>query len=129
MTKHYPKTKDNSIIIDNLLKNGETYSIDQQSLDAELNHDIATMDAATKNKNITRDSKNRSKIALTLTYAFVFLAAAIIILGPIYNATIGYNTQIKVGELLEVFNSVFGVVLGFVLGYYFKDKTGGKHDN
>ena len=73
-------------------------------------------------ENKKQDNTSRSKIANWLTKAFIGIAGVIIIGTPIYNATIGVNTQIDIRGLLSEFGSIFGTALGFVLGYYFKDK-------
>lgn len=73
-------------------------------------------------ENSKLDNKSRSKIAYWFTIAFISLSAVIIVGAPIYNATIGRDTQIDIGDLLNSFGALFGTALGFVLGYYFKDK-------
>lgn len=74
-------------------------------------------------ENSKQDNRNRSKIAFILTIAFVVIAIIIIIGAPIYNATIGKETPIDINGTLSSFGSLFGTALGFVLGYYFKDKN------
>lgn len=73
-------------------------------------------------ENNKQDSKSRSRIAYGFTFAFIALLAVILIGGPIYNATLGVNTPIDITDMLSSFVSLFGTPLGFVLGYYFKDK-------
>ena len=73
-------------------------------------------------ENSKLDNKSRSKIAYWLTIAFIALAAVIIVGAPVYNATIGKDSQIDIGKLLNGFGVLFGTAFGFVLGYYFKDK-------
>jgi len=74
-------------------------------------------------ENKRQDNASRSRIAYWLTIAFILLATVIIIGVPIYNATIGANSQLDVSDVLSSFGALFGTALGFVLGYYFKDKS------
>lgn len=74
-------------------------------------------------ENKRQDNTSRSRIAYWLTIAFIALAAIIIVGIPIYNATIGANVQLDISDVLSSFGSIFGTALGFVLGYYFKDKS------
>lgn len=74
--------------------------------------------------NSQQDNKSRSRIAYGFTYAFICLIGIILIGGPIYNATFGKDTPIDVADTLSTFVAQFGTPLGFVLGYYFKDKNG-----
>lgn len=115
--------------IKNILRAVKGLTISQKSFGVNLKKDIDMANARTKNSNSVRDSRNRSKIALILTWSFVIIVAIIIIGPPIYNATIGTNTPVDQNRLLEVFSSLFGTILGFVLGYYFKDKNGGEKNN
>lgn len=74
-------------------------------------------------ENSKQDNKSRSRIAYGFTFAFITFIGVILIGGPIYNATIGKNTPIDIAEMMSGFVAQFGTPLGFVLGYYFKDKN------
>lgn len=123
-TSHKNKSSDYKILSQLLESNSEIQS-GQVAISNSLNDEINRMDADTRNRNSLRDSRFRSKIASILTWAFVVLLGIIIVFIPIYNATLGNSSQIDVYRLLEAFNSAFGAVLGFVLGYYFKNKHDG----
>lgn len=69
-----------------------------------------------------QDNTSRSRIAYGFAFGFVGIILLILIGGPIYNASIGKETPIDVQETLTSFMAQFGTPLGFVLGYYFKDK-------
>lgn len=73
--------------------------------------------------NSKQDNKSRSRIAYGFTFAFIVLMAVILVGGPLYNATIGRQSPLDINELLSSFVAQFGTPLGFVLGYYFKDKN------
>lgn len=86
-----------------------TSRIDEIKVEAEL-------------ANSKQDNTSRSRIAHGFTFAFIFIVSIIVIGGPIYNVTLGKDAPIDVSGLLSDFVSQFGTPLGFVLGYYFKDK-------
>lgn len=69
-----------------------------------------------------RDNKSRSRIAYWFAGTFVLISAIITIGGPLYNAMIGQPAPVDINEVLANFMSHFGTPLGFVLGYYFKEK-------
>lgn len=119
-----PKNNNQSTL-NSLLKTGEELKRNQDDFGQIVDAGIRREDARTKNDNSTRDSRHRSKIALIFTWSFVIIMAIIVIFVPFFNATIGNNAQIDQNRLLEVFCSSFGTILGFVLGYYFKDKNDG----
>ena len=121
-----PKISDSKTILEKLLSDSEAITTRQEGTQEDVELGIKKMNAKTLNSNIARDSQNRSKIASRLTWTFIGLIACIIILAPIYNSTIGKDSKLDINSLLESFNSVFGPVLGFVLGYYFKDRDNGK---
>ena len=112
-------------VLDKIVEENEKLTTNQK----EFGNNIEMMDTITRNNNSARDSQYRSRIALILTISFITLAGAIVILTPIYNATFGKETQIDQYRLFELFNSVFGTILGFVLGYYFKDRSNGNKNN
>lgn len=114
--------------LDELLRNSESLSISREQFGNNVDAEITRLDAEVRNRNSVSDNKHRSKIALILTWAFVSIVGAIVIFGPIFNATIGREAPIDIRGLLESFNSVFGTVLGFAIGYYFKDRAIGKND-
>ncbi len=122
-TDYYSKT----IALSDLLKSSSELATNQKLFENSLETDIDLLNARTRNSNSTRDSQYRSKIALILTWAFIIIISIIIIGVPICNIFLENDTRIDQGRLLESFNSIFGTILGFVLGYYFKDKgEGGK---
>lgn len=84
--------------------------MDQMRLEAEL-------------ANSQQDNRSRSRIAYGFTFAFITFIGVILIGGPIYNATIGHDNLIDIADTLSGFVAQFGTPLGFVLGYYFKDKN------
>jgi hypothetical protein len=71
-----------------------------------------------------QDNTSRSKIAMVLTVAFVVFIFVILVGVPVYNAVAGEQYLISIPDTLSSFGSLFGTALGFVLGYYFKDKNG-----
>lgn len=123
-----PETNTNHSILEKLLSDSEAITSRQDAVQNSVDLDIKKMNARTLNNNIARDSQNRSRIASRLTWTFIILIGCIIILTPIYNSTIGKESNLDINSLLESFNSVFGPVLGFVLGYYFKDRDNGKNN-
>lgn len=116
------KKNNNSTVLGELLKASSELTTNQEEFENNVGKDVDLMDAKTRNSNSSRDNQYRSKIALIFTWAFVILVGSIIVGVPIYNATFGSSSQIDQNNLLEAFQSVFGTILGFVLGYYFKDK-------
>lgn len=84
--------------------------MDQMRLEAEL-------------ANSQQDNRSRSRIAYGFTFAFIGLLGLVIVGAPIYNATIGKDMPLNLTELITTFVAQFGTPLGFVLGYYFKDKN------
>ena len=94
-----------------LLKEGKELVSSYEQFEGNV---VSLMDAQTRNDNSTRDSQNRSKIALIFSTSFIAILGAIIILAPIYNATIGEKTPIDQTRLIESFGSIFGPILGFV---------------
>lgn len=86
------------------------------------NEKIDNLFANAEVENIKLDSKSRAKIAFVFSIAFVSITGAIIIGVPIYNIFVPEGKMISIPELLSSFSSLFGTTLGFVLGYYFKDK-------
>ncbi len=62
---------------------------------------------------------DRSKIALHLVSAFIVLNALVIILFPLYNLFI--EPKLDIVETVIKFNGVFGPIIGFVVGHYFKN--------
>lgn len=69
-----------------------------------------------------QDNRSRSRIALIFTFAFIGFIGLILIGGPIYNTAVGDSKPIDIQELITTFVAQFGTPLGFVLGYYFKDR-------
>lgn len=129
MSDSQPKQNNHSSnpTLSELLKASSELAANQENFENNLDTDIDLLNARTRNDNSTRDSQYRSRIALMLTRAFIVIMTIIIIGIPIYNAIFGKETLIDQNRLLETFNSIFGTILGFVLGYYFKDKgEGGK---
>ena len=116
---------DNLTTLGELLKTSTELTSNQENFENTIETDINVMDARTRNDNSTRDSQYRSRIALIFTLSFVTLMSIIIIGTPIYNALVDKERSIDQGSLLEAFNSIFGTILGFVLGYYFKDRGEG----
>ena len=93
----------------------------------------ATQEAASEGRrsvaeDIQREESDmRARIANYFTRSFIFLVATIIIGVPIYNAAISTSPQfetlhIDLSDLLSDFWALFGSILGFVLGYYFKSR-------
>ena len=116
-----------SATLSDLLKSSSELAANQENFENTLSPNIELLNARTRNNNSTRDSQYRSKIALILTWAFIIIISIIIIGVPICNIFLDNNAQIDQGRLLESFNSIFGTILGFVLGYYFKERgDGGK---
>lgn len=116
-----------TLSLSELLKTSSELATNQENFENNLDTDIDLLNARTRNSNSTRDSQYRSRIALILTWAFIIMIAVIIIGVPICNFFLEKEAQIDQGRLLESFNSIFGTILGFVLGYYFKDRgDGGK---
>lgn len=74
-------------------------------------------------ENNRQDNKSRSRIAYGFTFAFIAFIAIILIGGPIYNAIVDESKSLDIFELITTFVAQFGTPLGFVLGYYFKDKN------
>lgn len=74
-------------------------------------------------ENRRQDNTSRSKIAYIFTWGFIVLIAVILVGGPLYNATIGQESPVDVNQVMSSFVGQFGAPLGFVLGYYFKDKN------
>lgn len=68
-----------------------------------------------------QDNTSRSRIASRLTWAFIVAVFVIIIGVPLYNAVLA-KKELDVVQILASFGSLFGTSLGFVLGYYFKDR-------
>lgn len=93
-----------------------------EETDSSIERSIAEVKALAEVKNENRDSESRSSIARIITVSFVCLTALILIGVPVYNATIGREFQIDISDLLGTFGSLYGTALGFVLGYFFKDK-------
>lgn len=74
-----------------------------------------------------KESDTRDFVARYFTRSFVFLAAIIIVGVPLYNAAIADNMnfesmRLDLADLLQAFSALFGPILGFVLGYYFKSR-------
>ncbi len=70
-----------------------------------------------------QDNRSRSRIAYGFTFAFIAFIGVILIGGPIYNAIVSEDKLLDVSDILSSFIGQFGAPLGFVLGYYFKDKN------
>lgn len=83
---------------------------------------IDEMERLARIDNSRQDNTSRSRIAYAFAFGFVGIIAFILFFGPIYNVTIGKNAPVDVQATLASFMSQFGTPLGFVLGYYFKDK-------
>lgn len=86
------------------------HKLDKMRLESELEKD-------------KQDTKSRSRIACGFTVAFIALLSVIIVGVPLYNCSIGKENPLDVSDLVTTFVAQFGTPLGFVLGYYFKDKN------
>ncbi len=84
---------------------------------------LEEMEKAANIENSRQDNKSRSHIAYGFTYAFIFFIGIILIGGSIYNALVDETKIIDISGLITTFVAQFGTPLGFVLGYYFKDKN------
>lgn len=84
---------------------------------------LEEMEKAASIENSRQDNTSRSRIAYGFTYAFIIFIAIILIGGPIYNTIVPETKIIDISELITTFMAQFGTPLGFVLGYYFKDKN------
>lgn len=84
---------------------------------------LEEMQRAADIDNSRQDNRSRSHIAYWFSAGFILLMATIIIGGPIYNATIGRENPLDLSQVMSSFVGQFGTPLGFVLGYYFKDKN------
>ena len=122
-TQKKNKYRDDITTLDELLRASTELTTNQEEFGNNVVKDIDLMDAETRNSNSSRDNQYRSKIALIFTWSFVIIVGTIIICVPIYNATIGEKSPVDQNSLLGTFQSGFGTILGFVLGYYFKDKN------
>jgi len=79
------------------------------------------------------DEESRSKIALKFVTWYLIFIGAVLLLVPIYNlyALRGINVEVKndepvqtldIGTTLTQIGTILGAPLGFVVGYYFKEK-------
>ncbi len=89
----------------------------------QFNNKMRKMRVESELENIRQDNTSRSRIAYCFTLAFIAITSVIIVGGPIYNATLEKESPLDVAQLLSNFVAQFGTPLGFVLGYYFKDKN------
>jgi hypothetical protein len=83
---------------------------------------------------IPTDEASRSKIALKFVTWYLIFIGAILLLVPIYNSFVLRNVKIEVtndqpvqtldiGTTLTQVGTILGAPLGFVVGYYFKEKN------
>ncbi len=84
---------------------------------------LEEMQRAAEIDNSRQDNRSRSRIAYWFSVGFILLMGVIIVGGPIYNATIGKGASLDIAQVMSGFVGQFGTPLGFVLGYYFKDKN------
>ena len=112
----------NKNILETLLESGDKLESKAKGVQEDIDKNIEQIQAVTDTKIKDRDSQSRSRIAFWFSCAFILLSGVIIIGGPIFNAFVPENARIDIPQLLSSFGSLFGTALGFVLGYYFKDK-------
>jgi hypothetical protein len=74
------------------------------------------------------EANTRHLIAVYFILGYLILFGIILVGYPIYNL-VAYNTahttqlNIKIPDNIQMFSSVTGPLIGFVLGYYFKTKN------
>lgn len=85
--------------------------------------ELETTFSKLKKPGVTHLDESRSRIAFLFVkwyFAFIIL---IIIGAPAYNMIIGNAVQLDVSKLLNQIATLLGTPLGFVVGYYFKEKN------
>jgi len=67
--------------------------------------------------------ESRSKIAFLFVKWYFFFIIVILLGAPIYNMIAGHSDNLDVSKLLNQIATLLGTPLGFVVGYYFKEKN------
>lgn len=71
-----------------------------------------------------QEGDTRKQIALVFVAGYFGLFTIILIGTPIYNALVVENpNQVDLENTLQIFGTLIGTSLGFVVGYYFKSQN------
>lgn len=94
--------------------------------DSRINERIGELEQTLnklKNPTLTHLDESRSKIAFSFVRWYFIFISLIIIGAPVYNYIAGHPDTLDVSKLLNQIATLLGTPLGFVVGYYFKEKS------